>query len=52
MDNWFPRGTPIIRLGYSGFFSAVVMLWRMNRNAKATGIKTKAEFILPLRWFK
>lgn len=39
-------------LGYSGFLSAVWMLWRMNRNAKQTAVVMKAEIIVPLRWFK
>lgn len=52
MENWFPHGAPVIRLGYRGFLSAVVMLWRMNRNARQLDIKTKAEFILPVRWFR
>lgn len=52
MDNFFPRGQPIIRLGYRGFLSAVVMLWRMNRNCRKLGIKTRAEFIVGFPWFK
>ena len=52
MDNLFPQGAPVIRLGYSGFISAVIMLWRMHRNARQLDIKAKAEIIVPLRWFK
>jgi hypothetical protein len=42
----------IKRRGYSGFLSMIWMLWRMNRNAKKLDIKTKAEIILPVRWFR
>jgi hypothetical protein len=40
------------RLGYSGFLSAVWMLWKMNRNAKQLRITTKAEIILPVPGLK
>jgi len=52
MDNFYPHHAGIVRLGYSGFLSAVWMLWRMNRNAKQLRIISKCELILPLRWFK
>ena len=42
----------IVRLGYRGFLSAIWMLWKMNRNARALQINTKAEIILPLRWLR
>lgn len=50
-EQWYPLGAGVIqRMGYSGFLSAVIMLWRMNRNAKQLGLVTKAEFTLPVRW--
>lgn len=52
MNNFFPHGAPMIRSGYRGFLSAVLMLWRMNRNARKLNIKTKAEFIIGFPWFK
>lgn len=42
----------IVRLGYSGFLSAVWMMWKMNRASRAFDIKTKAEIIFPLRWLR
>ena len=50
-DRYYGR-YGIERVGYRGFLSAVWMLWKMNRNAKEMRLNTKAEIILPLRWFR
>lgn len=42
----------IKRLGYYGFLSAVFMLFRMNRNARKTGVTMKCEIIVGLPWLK
>lgn len=44
--------TYIVRLGYRGFLSAIWMMWKMNRNARALAMTTKAEIIFPLPWLK
>lgn len=49
--NWYPTDYAK-RIGCYGFLSAIVMLWRLNRNAKELGIKSKIELTLPLRWFR
>lgn len=51
-DPWFIQNPGIRRFGYSGFLSAVWMLWKMNRNANRMRIHTKAEILLPIRWFR
>lgn len=51
-DPYVNTGLFIKRLGYRGFLSAVWMLWKMNRNAKALRINTKCEIVLPIRWLR
>lgn len=42
----------IKRLGYRGFLSAVLMLWRMNRSARILGVSLRCEIVLPVRWLR
>ena len=48
--EWLPLNRNIERVGYSGFISAVWMLWRMNRAARQVDCKVKFEVIVPMRW--
>lgn len=36
------------RVGYKGFLSLVVMLWKLNRAARKYGIKAKYEIVFPI----
>lgn len=49
---WFARHPGIQRIGYSGFLSAVWMLWKMNKSARTNQIHMKAEIIVPLKWLR
>lgn len=40
------------RVGYRGFLSAVWMLFKMNRNARQLGIRSRCEFITGMPWLK
>ena len=51
--NWFPSASvDIKRVGYHGFLSMILMLWKMNRQAKLLGSKHKVEITFPFRWFR
>ena len=47
---WIPNDGGVKRLGYSGFLSAVWMLWRINRNAKQNRVMSIVEIRVPIRW--
>lgn len=52
MEEWHLAPDRFIRrVGFSGFFSLVWAMFRMNRNAKKLGLQTKMEIKLPVRWF-
>jgi hypothetical protein len=42
----------IKRVGYSGFLSAVLALWRMNRGAHRSGTRARFVVEVPLKWLK
>lgn len=42
----------VIRVGYRGFFSAVVALWRMNRGAHRSGTRARFVVEVPLKWLR
>lgn len=60
VEDYDPLGTlrnisstaGIVRVGYRGFLSAVVALWKMNRGAKRENLRARFVVEVPLRWLR